>query len=214
MNGLWHGIRMTAKPSLIVLRALRCRGEEHLGAGGVADLGEEVLLGEPEMAEPGVLGGDHVVEVLPVDVAFGVLGPGLGHLDLAQQAEFHLVCLPVAADRRVPEYQQRYWPATSAAARNWSGRALRHGRQWIEFHDAWAATTDRGARRRGFAKPLGHLDEPVRFSFDERNERGLKAVMLPWVPAFAGMTVGAKDSTRAGKTTGVWVRSACGSVRS
>ncbi len=80
--------------------ALGRRGEEHLGAGGVADLGEEVLLGEPEVAEPGVLRGDHVVEVLPVDAAFGVLGPGLGHLDLAQQSEFHLVRLPVAADRR------------------------------------------------------------------------------------------------------------------
>ena len=76
----------------------------------MADLGEEVLLGEPEVAEPGVLGGDHVVEVLPVDVAFGVLGPGFGHLDLAQQAEFHLVRLPVAADRwtGAAGYQQRY----------------------------------------------------------------------------------------------------------
>ena len=84
-------------------RALRQRGEEHLGAGGVADLGEEVLLGEPEMTEPGLLRRDHVVEVLPVDVALGVLGPGLRHLDLAQQAEFHL-SLSFAAGQARLEY--------------------------------------------------------------------------------------------------------------
>ena len=63
-------------------RALRQRGEEHLGAGGMADLSEEVLLGQPEMAEAGLLRCDHVVEVLPVDVrsvssAQG-LAPGAG----------------------------------------------------------------------------------------------------------------------------------------
>ena len=63
----------------------------------MADFGEEVLLGEPEVAEPGVLRRDHVVEVLPIHVAFGVLGPWLRHLKLAQQAEFHRRSKPYSA---------------------------------------------------------------------------------------------------------------------
>ncbi len=65
----------------------------------MADLGEEVLLGEPEMAEPGVLRGDHMVQVLPVDIALGVIGPGPGYLDLTEQAELHPVA-PSGRERR------------------------------------------------------------------------------------------------------------------
>src|SRR5262245_54387989 len=67
----------------------------------MADLREEVLLGEPEMREAGVLRGRHVVEVLRVDHSLRVLGPWLRHLELAHQSELHVVSfLPVVRDGR------------------------------------------------------------------------------------------------------------------
>src|SRR2546430_6113700 len=66
----------------------------------MADLGEEVLLGEPEIREAGVLGRDDVVEVLPVDRPLAVRGPGLRDLKLTHQAELHPATLLVARERR------------------------------------------------------------------------------------------------------------------
>jgi hypothetical protein len=88
-----HQDHREAKPDRLC--ALRQRRKEHFRTGAVADFGEEVLLGEPEMAEPRVFRRDDMVQVLPVDVPFGVFGPRFRHLDLAQQSELHLHCLPV-----------------------------------------------------------------------------------------------------------------------
>src|SRR5262245_27760211 len=67
----------------------------------MADLREEVLLGEPEMREAGILRRRHVVEVLRVDHSLRVLGPWLRHLELAHQSELHVVSiLPVVREGR------------------------------------------------------------------------------------------------------------------
>src|SRR5262249_6553940 len=83
-------------------RSLRQRRQEHLWAGRVADLCEEVLLGEPEVGEPGVLRGHHVLQVVPEDVPLGLLAPGFGDLELAQQSEFHVSTLPTTCDHTMP----------------------------------------------------------------------------------------------------------------
>jgi hypothetical protein len=44
-----------------VLGALACRGQEHLRRGGVAVLLEEVVFGEPDGGEAGLVGGLHLV---------------------------------------------------------------------------------------------------------------------------------------------------------
>ena len=44
-------------------------------------------------AEPSLLGGNHVVQILSIDVAFEVFNPRLGYLKLTEQAELHLPCL-------------------------------------------------------------------------------------------------------------------------
>ena len=59
-------------------RALRQRREKHLGAGRMADLGEEMLLGEPEVREAGILRRGHLVEVLRVDVRSVSSAQGFG----------------------------------------------------------------------------------------------------------------------------------------
>ena len=93
-----HQDHREAEPDLA--RALGQRGQEHLGAGGMADLGKEMLLGEPEIREAGVLGRGHVIEVLPVDCPLALRGPGLRDLELTHESEFHLATLPVARERR------------------------------------------------------------------------------------------------------------------
>jgi hypothetical protein len=55
----------------------------------MADLGKEVLFGEPEVAEPGMLGSNRVLDIPPIRGAFGIVRPGFRYLNLAEQAEFH-----------------------------------------------------------------------------------------------------------------------------
>jgi hypothetical protein len=59
----------------------------------MADLREEVLLGEPEVREARILRRGYVIEVLRVDHPLGVLGPWLRHLELAHQSELHVVSM-------------------------------------------------------------------------------------------------------------------------
>ena len=82
----WHQDNREA--NLDRARALRQRGQEHLRARGVANLGEEVLFGQPEVTETSLFRGHHVVEVLPIHVALGVLDPRSGHLKLIDRPNF------------------------------------------------------------------------------------------------------------------------------
>jgi hypothetical protein len=82
------------------LRTLRCGCEEHLGTRAMADLGEEVLFSQPEVAEPGMFGRNHMVQVLPIHIALGVDGPWPWHLNLTEQTELH--CCEARRDAASP----------------------------------------------------------------------------------------------------------------
>src|SRR5262249_19849979 len=86
----------------------------------VADFREEVLFGEPEIREAGVLGGRGVFEVLPVDRSLGVLGPGLRDLELGHQSEFH----PATSHRpeRRTKVAERAWCCVRLPDRAWLHR--------------------------------------------------------------------------------------------
>ena len=70
-------------------RALAERGQDHVRRRAVADLGIEMLLGDPEMVESDLLGGDRLVEGVPERVALRGLDPRPRYLELRHQSEFH-----------------------------------------------------------------------------------------------------------------------------
>src|SRR5258707_7066514 len=70
-------------------RALAERGQDHVRRRAVADLGIEMLLGDPEMVEAHLLGGDRLVEGMPERVALRGLDPRSRYLEMRHQSEFH-----------------------------------------------------------------------------------------------------------------------------
>ena len=72
-----------------VLGALAGCGQEHLRRGGVAVLLEEVVLGEPDGGEAGLVGGLHLVEAVLEQLVLVVLGPRPGQREFVEQGNLH-----------------------------------------------------------------------------------------------------------------------------
>ena len=98
------------------LRALRDRGEEHLGRRGVRELGQEVVLDLPHGVEAEPVGELDLLERLLVAAVLAALVVRLRHLQLVEEVELHRARRYATAARR---------GASRGAARY---GVLRHGR--------------------------------------------------------------------------------------
>ena len=72
-----------------VLRALRHRGEEHLGCAGVRVLLEEVVLDLPDASRCRAIGELALLERVLEQLVLGLFAPGSGQLMLVEEAEPH-----------------------------------------------------------------------------------------------------------------------------
>ncbi len=82
---------MIPKPEPNVLGALARRGEEDLRRGGVAVLLEEVVLGQPDRGEAGLVGGLHLVEAVLEQLVLVVVTPRPRQREFVEQRDLHLV---------------------------------------------------------------------------------------------------------------------------
>src|SRR5262249_56544216 len=71
------------------LRALRDGPEEHLGRGGVRELGQEMMLHLPDGVVTELVGEDDLLERLVVAAVLAALVVRLRHLELVEEVEFH-----------------------------------------------------------------------------------------------------------------------------
>jgi len=79
----------TAKPSRMRLVPLADRGVQQVGTGAVADLLEEVHLGQPIIMKPAASPATACSITFLYAVASACGSDGLGNLQLGHQAEFH-----------------------------------------------------------------------------------------------------------------------------
>src|SRR4051812_30673969 len=86
------------------LRALRSRGEEHLGRRGVAVLLEEVVLDLPHVVDAERIRELDLLERVLDQLVLGTFVPGTGKLVLVEDPELHCpTSSPAASGRSVPD---------------------------------------------------------------------------------------------------------------
>src|SRR6185437_10149693 len=85
-----HQHDAVAEPDL--LGALRARGEEHFGRGGMGIFLEEVMLDLPRIVDADAVGEFDLLQCLAIDAMLGIRVPGTRQLMFVENAELHRPC--------------------------------------------------------------------------------------------------------------------------